>query len=98
MCIIISIGDIMNNLKTKKLIQPITFSNGTSGIQVDAKSSILVINEYMYEGKDATIVDTAINLSLNASGVVPKYVGSKNDKHYFTFNNKADRNLYMETA
>ena len=88
----------MNNLKTKKLIRPLTFNNHTSGIEVDAKSSILIINEYMHEGSESTVVDTAINLKLNASGVVPRYVGSKNDKHYFTFNSKADRNLYMETA
>tara|TARA_S200002703_G_scaffold150140_1_gene148288 strand:- start:1099 stop:1365 length:267 start_codon:yes stop_codon:yes gene_type:complete len=88
----------MNNLKTKKLIRPLNFANHTSGIEVDAKSNILVINEFMREGTDSTVENTAINLFLNASGVVPRYVGSKNDKHYFTFNSKADRNLYMETA
>ena len=88
----------MKNLKTKKLIRPLTFANNTSAIEVDAKSNILVINEYMREGSESTVVDTTISLSLNASGVVPKYIGSKNEKHYFTFNSKADRNLYMEIA
>jgi hypothetical protein len=88
----------MDNLKTKKLIRPLTFANHTSAIEVDAKSNILVINEYMREGSESTVVDTAINLNLNASGVVPKYVGSKNHKHYFTFIDVMQRDKFLNVC
>ena len=48
-----------------------------------------------YETRDNLKTDKAIHLFLGTSGIVPKYRGSKNNTHYYTFNNKQERAEFL---